>query len=356
MSVTGSYNAEHRGRQARQNQHITMNTAAASIIMRAMRVMTPRDTSTLMYHGIPRNPEWNDGLDARTFETQVLFLKSTCRFISVDELDEKRSQHGPQRVLLTFDDGFRNNFEVIAPVLRRHGIPALFFVSSRHCEPGKYLWFAYLRALARSFKGNGFSFRGEFFDMSAARRRTNLLRLRDQLFSMTPHPSAMYRAIENELPALRDFVPPEEESDYFAGMTTEQVGELAADPLFQVGVHTVDHPLLTRCEQLEAQRQLGENQAFLERVTGRSCEWVAWPGGDYDLRAIDICRRSRLRGGFAVVPRLRVASEWELPRADIYSSRLNEVSFKTALCRVMTAPGWLKFRVLLNDIRHRDAV
>jgi peptidoglycan/xylan/chitin deacetylase (PgdA/CDA1 family) len=333
-----------------------MKTAAASFIIRTMRVVTPRDTSVLMYHGIPRNAGGQDGLNERSFETQILFLKSTCRFMSVEELGNKRSQQGPHRVLLTFDDGFRNNFEVVAPILRRHGIPALFFVSSRHCEAGRYLWFAYLRALSRHFKGNGFSFGGEFFDMSPSQREANIRLLRDRLLSMMPHPSAMYDAIDDDLPRLSDFVPVDEEVECFAGMTGEQVGELAADPLFQIGVHTLDHPLLSRCDQLEAERQLRENQAFLERVTGRPCEWVAWPSSDYDLGAIDVCRRNRLRGGFAVVPRLKVAPEWELPRVDVYSSRLNEVCLKTALGSLISAPTCLKFRVLLNHIRNGDVV
>jgi peptidoglycan/xylan/chitin deacetylase (PgdA/CDA1 family) len=345
-----------QGREVWQNLQNSINSAAASIIMRAIRFMTPRDTSTLMYHSIPCNPEGHAGLDARAFEAQMHFLKRTCQFISAGELKDRRSQHDPQRVLLTFDDGFRNNFEVVAPILRRHGIPALFFVSSRHCEGGKYLWFAYLRALSRHFKGNGFSFEGEFFDMSRSQREANILLLRDRLLSKTPHPSAMYEAIDKDLPRLSDFVPADEEMDCFAGMTEEQVGQLASEPLFQIGVHTVDHPRLSLCDQLEAERQLEENQTFLERVTGRPCEWVAWPGGDYDLHAIDVCRRRRLRGGFAVVPRLKVAPEWELPRVDVYSSRLNEVCLKTALGSLISAPTCLKFRVLLNHVRNGDVV
>lgn len=341
---------------AQSAQMSGLSTRAARMMGRVLYKITAPDTCVLMYHGIPRDTTENGGLDARSFESHVAFLKDSYRIISVEELADKGSRPERQRVVLTFDDGFRNNFEVVAPILHRHGIPALFFVSSRHCEPGKYLWFAYLRALARRYRGNGFSFRGVFYDMSSGRRGAHLLRLKQQLLSMTPHPVAMYEAIENELPLLSDFVPAQEEIDYFAGMTEDHIAQLAADPLFQIGVHTVDHPLLTRCEKTEAERQLKENQALLERVSGRSCEWVAWPSGDYDRYVTDVCHRNHLHGGFAVVPRCSVAPQWELPRIDIYTSRLDELSLKTALADVLSAPALLSVRVLLNRIRNHECV
>ena len=107
---------------------------------------------------------------------------------------------------MTFDDGFRNNAEVAVPILRKYRVPAVFFVCSRHATPGRYLWFSYLRALERHFRGNGFTFCQEFMDMTPTQRVATVARLREHLLNLQPHPSAMYAAIENELPQLEDFV------------------------------------------------------------------------------------------------------------------------------------------------------
>jgi len=111
-------------------------------------------------------------------------------------------------------------------------------------------------------------------------------------------------------------------------MTKEQLGELSADPLFSTGVHTVDHPLLTRCEPLEQEQQIQNNKSWLEQVTGKPPEWIAYPGGDYDQETIRTCKRAGIKAGFAVKPVLRRDPAWERPRIGIYSPSLNVLTLK----------------------------
>src|SRR3954470_6767800 len=135
------------------------------------RPLAARKPVVLIYHGVPRT---GVSLDAATFEEQIVFLREHFDFVRVDDLTTRRSGLERIRVLLTFDDGFRNNAEVVAPILRRYGIPAVFFVCSRHAQQDRYLWFSYLRSLERWFRGNGFTFRGEFMNMSPTERPTTI--------------------------------------------------------------------------------------------------------------------------------------------------------------------------------------
>jgi peptidoglycan/xylan/chitin deacetylase (PgdA/CDA1 family) len=89
-------------------------------------------------------------------------------------------------VLLTFDDGLRNNAEVATPIVRKHGVPAIYFFSSRHATPGKYLWFVYLSNLERQFKGAGFVFRERFMDMFPGRREATMSELTEALLRLRP--------------------------------------------------------------------------------------------------------------------------------------------------------------------------
>src|SRR5262245_40546475 len=126
-----------------------------------LRLFSSRKTVILLYHGIPKRGDVTN-IDGTEFERQVLFLKQHFEVVSANRLGETRKGQDRIRVLLTFYDVFRNHAEVVAPILRKHDLPAIFFVSSRHSVPGKYLWFTYLRALERHFFGDGFSFCGEF--------------------------------------------------------------------------------------------------------------------------------------------------------------------------------------------------
>jgi len=290
------------------------------------RIAAPRTPVLLLYHGVPEQPV--GPVFGAVFDAHVLFLKQHFDLVSPDAVTHRRAPHDSPQVLLTFDDGFRNNAEVAAPILRKHQVPALFFVSSRHATPGRYLWFSYLAALEESFPHNGFSFRGTFFDMSLARREASVRRLRAMLLRLRPHPAAMYDAIERELPRLEEFVSEQQLADRYTGMTAVPVATLAADPLFSIGVHTVDHPFLTLCEPAEMARQVEDNRTWIESATGRRCDSIAYPGGEYNRDVLEYCRDAGFNRGYAVASRFESRSPLEVSRIGIYSESTDILHFK----------------------------
>ncbi len=301
-----------------------------------IRALSSSHPVILLYHGTPAE---GDGtvVDGKVFERHIAFLKQHFELVSPNNLGKNRKALDRIRVLLTFDDGFRNHAEVVAPILRRHDVAAIFFVCSRHATPGKYLWFNYLRALEKHFRGNGFYFRGEFVKMSPDQRRLSIQGLSEFLLNSTPHPAAMYQAIDEELPRLEDFLSGEELANCYAGMTAEQVGELATDPLFSIGAHTVDHPLLTKCEREEAFRQIQDGKTWIEQVCNQRCDAIAYPSGDYNVELLRQCHDLGFTRGYVVTPILNAKPELELPRIGIYSTSLDILGFKVQWGNFMRA-------------------
>jgi peptidoglycan/xylan/chitin deacetylase (PgdA/CDA1 family) len=292
-----------------------------------MSALGARSPVVLLYHGVPGRGD-GTSIDAAVFERHILFLKQHCDFVTQENVGLRRKALERIQVLLTFDDGMQNNAAVVAPMLRRYGVPAVFLICSRHASPGKYLWFSYLRALERHFAGNGFQFRGAHINMTRAQRQASVRRLSEYLLSLKPHPAAMYQAIEDELPRLEDFVSPQAITDAYAGMTAEQIGELAACQLFAVGIHTVDHPLLTKCSAQEMRRQIEQNKIWLESTTRRPCNVIAYPGGDYDAEVIECSRSLGMAYGYAVIPKMDGGSVYEIPRLGIYARSLEILGLK----------------------------
>src|SRR5882724_3584708 len=107
-----------------------------------LRVLSSRSPIVLLYHGVPRRDD-DSYITETVFEQHILLLKRYCDFATPQSLGARRNPLDKVRVLLTFDDGMRNNAVVVAPILRQHKVPAVFFVCSRHATPGKYLWFVY---------------------------------------------------------------------------------------------------------------------------------------------------------------------------------------------------------------------
>jgi len=300
--------------------------------------MTTRAPTILLYHGIPKIGE-GQLLDADSFERQIRFLTRHFRLVSPFSIDRPGGPRDRIPVALSFDDGFRNNAEVVVPILERYEVPALFFIASRHVEAGRYLWFSYLDALEAHFPGRSFALRGEVIDMSPSVRGRSVRLLRTLLLSLRPHPQTMYQVIDEELPRLEDFVDERTLREHYQGMTAEQLGTLCSSPLFTAGAHTIDHPFLTKCSGDEAETQIRENKAWLERCSGRKCRSIAYPSGDYDAGIMELCRRLDLRVGFAVRPARGRPGLLDVPRTGIYSrSRLKLLS-KLTLAGPLRAVG-----------------
>jgi peptidoglycan/xylan/chitin deacetylase (PgdA/CDA1 family) len=299
--------------------------AAVGSRLPATRFLSPRHPVILVYHGVPRK---GPGLSGEIFERQLRFLEQRFELVSWEQLGVERSLLAKVRVVLTFDDGFRNNAEVVAPILRRHNIPAVFFLCSRHAEQGRYLWFSYLRALERWFKGHGFPFRGQYFKMATRERRSSVALLESLLVALRPHPQAMDQAIQEELPRLESFVPEADLTDSIAGMSAEQAAELAADPLFTLGIHTVDHPYLTECDAQEIERQIADNKGWIERLTGKTCDLIAYPLGELNPQVLKSCEKLNLRYGFTVQKRIDGDAQLQLLRVGVYQHSLDELGFK----------------------------
>lgn len=292
------------------------------------RPLAPVAVTILLYHSIPPTTERPDILDAHRFEEQVRYLKREFTLVGPNQRTQARRLRDRPQVLLTFDDGFRNNAEVVAPILRKYRAPAIFFVSSRHIRPGKLLWFSYLSGLLRCFRGDGFSFRGCFYPMRHD-PEASIAQLTKALLELTPHPSAMYQAIEEELPKLEEFATRDELREHWEGMTPEQVRGLAADPLFTIGAHTVDHPFLTRCTPAEMRSQIRENKHALEKIINAPCDKIAYPLSDYNQEVIEYCRKEGFAEGYSVHPPCRFDPQMEIRRMGVYSASREILSLKT---------------------------
>ena len=93
----------------------------------------------VLYHHLTDHPdELVDELRVST--PPALFeehLEHFARRYNVVDLDQVLDGRLPSRALLiTFDDGYRSVLDVAAPLLRRHGLPSVFFVSAAFVTPG----------------------------------------------------------------------------------------------------------------------------------------------------------------------------------------------------------------------------
>lgn len=86
-------------------------------------------------------PPWT--LDDATFDRCLAFFKHHYAIVGLDDVKQSLRRERPlpaRSLLLTFDDGFADNFDYALPLLRKHGAPATVFVTSDRVGSEERLW------------------------------------------------------------------------------------------------------------------------------------------------------------------------------------------------------------------------
>jgi peptidoglycan/xylan/chitin deacetylase (PgdA/CDA1 family) len=253
--------------------------------------------SILVFHRLVESPPTGTfgpsrslSITAEGFRALIVYLrKSGIEIVSLDEVLRrlKNGARGRRFTCLTFDDGYRDNYELLYPICRELEVPFAVYVTTDLIDGRLLLWWYGLEATvarsdAVSWRANGAArhFPARTPDEKARTYRALDVKLR--------HASAERRA--EMIAALEadhgvDF---KAESNA-AAMSWEMVKELAESELAEIGGHTVSHPALNTLSEDEARREITEGCRIIEGHTNRKIRHFAYPFG----RPSDVSDRDR---------------------------------------------------------------
>lgn len=113
-----------------------MKSFAKTCIFSALNTFAPKlenRASILMYHSVSEERGYFSAILPEIFTKQMAYLAATKReIISLTELVRRLGAHEPLdgAVVLTFDDGYRDNYTTVFPLLKQYGFPATIFVTT----------------------------------------------------------------------------------------------------------------------------------------------------------------------------------------------------------------------------------
>ena len=181
----------------------------------------------------------------------------------------------PRAVLLTFDDGLRNNLTHAAPLLKQYGVPAIVFLATAYIGGRRILWPQELYELALRWPNDALPRPGGgAFPLSGDRR----LRARDVVSAAKAFPAD---SIEPWIASLRAQAPLPADlhsRGVYAFLNWEEARQLP-DFGMEIGSHTVNHPILTRCDAASVRRELAESKREIETRLRLPCGSFCYPNG-----------------------------------------------------------------------------
>ncbi len=229
----------------------------------------------------------NRHLDANEFEKLIISLKKTYDIIPLKQLfDNYRNKTVPKRktIALTFDDGYINNFTVALPMLKKHNIPATYYLISEGLENKDfYVWPDVIDLIQRHTKeditisAGTFKYPG-FFRSEGGMSLTDLMKTsgikREIYLNEIKKKYPVYiseAAKEPELIKLVHKIDLEKYKD---------------EPLIEYGSHTNLHYNLEYLKGEDNFKELSLSKKIIEDIVKKPVASLAFPDGSYNPETI----------------------------------------------------------------------
>jgi peptidoglycan/xylan/chitin deacetylase (PgdA/CDA1 family) len=282
-----------------------------------------------------------------TFESHMALLRRSFRVLALDDfIDRLDAGRGfePSSCLVTFDDGWRDTYVEAWPILKRHDIPAVVFLSTGFIGTTRMFWQEELGAMLhetwrRSRDDRAFEARAEaalgplgfgaILHAADTDARDQALALVRVVKQRGDDPAGVLAAVES-LNGSR----PAQQVDAF--MSWQHVAEMHAGGV-TFGAHGVSHRLLPRLSDSEAREEICQSRAAIEGKLSSSIRSFAYPNGDWSSSVADTVRDA----GFAVAfgttegPVNRAQRYW-LRRINIHeSATADSARFEAKLAGLM---------------------
>lgn len=265
-----------------------LRTSGAVALMRTGRRMWRDEIPILAYHrvlDIAGDPEFDFdpelvSASVEDFDWQMRYIQRHYTPITFSHLLSALDGVGtlPARpIIVTFDDGFDDNYRNAFPVLKSLGVPATFFIATGYIGQSRTFWFDWFFYLCGEAKRRGVSVRIDSTEFNFADEQGDASR-RAALAQLWVVPDGERRAAIRRLEAALALDQPEDGFSRSRPMMWEDVQEMAAHGM-EIGSHTVSHPILTTVDDDGLYDELGKSKQDLEQRLRRPVDVIAYPVG-----------------------------------------------------------------------------
>lgn len=261
------------------------------IYFRIKRISKDKNTILSIYG---HNPE------SKSIEKVINWLiKKGYNFISpielVDLINGKIIIDKP--VWLSFDDGWKNNYYELLPLVEKYKIPFTIFVSTKAIDDGYFWW-----------------------NIARENRDSNMYKTIDSLWTM---PNQNRKDIISMLPLYK--------GERMA-MNREELKKISESDYIYIANHTDDHVICDTCKNEELEKEILKCESKIKEITDKDCFKIfSYPNGDFDNQSIEVLKELDYK--LAVTTNLgfycKDTGIYELPRnvlpdnASLYESILN---------------------------------
>jgi peptidoglycan/xylan/chitin deacetylase (PgdA/CDA1 family) len=259
--------------------------SARSGVTRVLESVLRRDALLVLnYHRIGNAEETpydsgTFGPTAEQFDWELGYLKSHFNCVALEEALAMMTGKAPVRssLLITFDDGYLDNYQTAFPLLRAHGLQATFFLPTDFITTQRLPWWDTIAYIVKHSRNDSFKVqypRPAEFHLDRKRPSATVFEV---LRFCSENATTDYAPLIDELETACDCARPNGSVER-CFLNWDEAREMQAAGM-SFGSHTHMHEVLSGLPPERQYSELAESRAILERELGRTVDVLAYPVG-----------------------------------------------------------------------------
>jgi len=225
------------------------------------------------------------------FDKQCAFFKQNFHVISLDELEKlivEKQNVDKKYALITFDDGYIDNYIEAFPILKKHSIPASFYVATDFVGGDLIPWWDEIAYILRKSCGSTYQLptKESPYHLKPGELEAVISRIiydAKRLANVT-----VLEVLEDVRTSFPQAAAELGYGKYQLFMDWEQLHKMTLEGM-NIGSHTLSHQMLSQLSLVLQQRELEESKRIIESNLSTNVGAVVYPVGRKHCYTTETC-------------------------------------------------------------------
>ncbi len=294
----------------------------------------------LLYHRINDLPVDHQLLcvTPENFHDHVRYLKNNFALLDIDEFIEikknKRKKFNRKSVVLTFDDGYADNFYGAVPVLETLNAQALFYIATEHLDTqNEFWWDEFEKIMTHSALPDSLELETSnqkyFFSTKTSEEKLIAYHALHPVFKYKK--KAEQKVLLDQLRSWSGLHTGGQDSHRI--LTGAEIKKMSLSKSVVLGAHTHTHTPLSLLNYREQMEEIKTSKEIIERIIEKPVRHFSYPYGekrDYNSDSLKSCKELGFQIVFSNFPSIiyQPVNNYELPRFLVRNWSLEDFKMK----------------------------
>lgn len=220
---------------------------------------------------------------------RILHLEAALEELTAPRKEKHRPRKQRTPLVLTFDDGYYDNYTHAFPLACELHVPIAIFLIPGYIESGEHFWWLEGKRLAKHTRVSEVTIEGRRYLLDNMNERRSLALAIDARLRYTSSVSERETFLASVRKTLAVPATVWADGEAVRPLTWAEVREMEESGWVSCGAHTMHHPILSYlADPCEVQREVEECRALLEQRLGYPVCSFAYPVGQMQHLGEDI--------------------------------------------------------------------